>query len=99
MEVHPEVFAAQPILFNRGTSNHLVRSSIEGCMQFNSRNRSIPCPSAPRVLAICFDLSSITENLCTAGIVLNALDCFLKLPCPAVWRKHLKIEESEDPAL
>lgn len=79
--------------FSTVVLEHIVNLSVLE-LQFetrNIRNRSIPRPSTSGVLAESLDLSSVTEELCTSRVVFDPFDSFLKLPCPAVWRKDILV--------
>lgn len=56
------------------------------------RNGSIPRPSTPCILAVRFNLPPIPQDVGTPGVILDACDSLLKLPCAAVRGKDFEIE-------
>ena len=64
-----------------------------------SRNGSVTSPSTPGVFAVCLDLPPITEKLYALGIIFDARNCFLELPCSTIGRDHLEVEKCEDSTL
>lgn len=89
MEIDPQMIAAQTILFNRRAVQTLVLSAWH---LDNIRNRPVPGPSAPSILAIRLDLSPITKQIGTPRVIFDTFNRFLELPCTAVRGKDLEIE-------
>lgn len=86
MKIHAHVFTAKTIFLEGSpiTKGQTLDSHLATCA-FNLRNRSIMSPPSRALLAIGLDFSSISEELCTSCVVLDALDRFIKLPCLAIW--------------
>lgn len=63
------------------------------------RNRPVPRPSAPSILAKCRNLAPVPQQVRATGIVLDALDGLFKLPSAAVGRENLGVEKVKHAAL
>lgn len=60
---------------------------------FVSRNRPIPRPSTPCVLAVSFDFPPIPEQIRASRIVFDPRDGLFELPRPAVGREDFRVEQ------
>ena len=98
VEIHPQMITAQAIFLDRFPLSSQPASPSPKTKE-PLRNRPVPSPPAPGAIAICFDLSPVTQNIYAPGIFLDTIDGLFELPSAAIWRYNFSVEKRENTAL